>query len=115
MTVPESGGIQVNFTLDNAFFAWSQSEDFGILDNLEGRYIDDFELHNQLIQLSNENQDLVKPMANFGAGGLKALNFVIISSQVCFVFLACSVLMNQLSLKVLHEGSFFPSSFVYLL
>lgn len=80
--VPDESGIQINFTLDNAYFSWSQVEDFGILDSLEERYINNFELHNQLLQLSNEHPDLVKPMANFGTGGLKALNFIIISSEI---------------------------------
>lgn len=82
--VPEAGGIQVNFTLDNAFFAWSESEDLGILENLEERYFDSFELHDQLHQLATENSDIVMPMANFGTGGRKALTFIIISSKVIF-------------------------------
>ncbi|KFM71636.1 Carboxypeptidase D, partial [Stegodyphus mimosarum] len=80
--VPEEGYVTVNFTLDNSFIEWSQKEDFGILENIEGRYLNNFELHNELLQLANENPDLIAPMANFGKDGLKALNFVIVSSEV---------------------------------
>ncbi|XP_071039016.1 carboxypeptidase D [Parasteatoda tepidariorum] len=75
-------GIQLNFTLDNKFFEWSEKNDFGILENIDDNYVDFMELHNQLLKLSSENKALVKPMANFGRNGLKALNFIIISSEV---------------------------------
>ncbi|XP_054714208.1 carboxypeptidase D-like [Uloborus diversus] len=80
--VPQKGGIQVNFTLDNHFFHWSQTEDYGILDNIEDVYLSNSELHNELLQLSNDNRNFVKPMSNIGSDGLKTLNFVIVSSEV---------------------------------
>ncbi|GFY39431.1 carboxypeptidase D [Trichonephila inaurata madagascariensis] len=83
VVVPDdSKGIQVNFTLDNEFFDWLQKEDFGILDNLDDRYLSNFELHNSLTKLATDNPNLVKPMANFGHDGRKALNFIIISSEI---------------------------------
>ncbi|GIY90390.1 hypothetical protein CEXT_552002 [Caerostris extrusa] len=75
-------GIEVNFTLDNQFFDWLQKEDFDILDNIDDRYLNNFELHDALSTLLAENPSLVKPMANFGRNGEKALNFIIISSEV---------------------------------
>ncbi|GFW42006.1 carboxypeptidase D [Trichonephila clavipes] len=83
VVVPDdSKGIQVNFTLDNEFFDWLQKEDFGILDNIDDRYLSNFELHNSLTKLAADNPNLVKPMANFGHDGRKALNFIIISSEI---------------------------------
>ncbi|KAG8185509.1 hypothetical protein JTE90_019764 [Oedothorax gibbosus] len=83
VTVPDdSHGIEVNFTLHNDYLAWSQREDFGILDNIDDRYLSNTELHTALLNLSTENPNLVKPMANFGRDGLKALNFIIVSSKV---------------------------------
>lgn len=93
--VPEVGGIQVNFTLDNAFFAWSESEDVGILENLEERYFENFELHDQLHQLATENPNIVMPMANFGTGGRKALTFIIISSKVSFNILLINFCLQE--------------------
>lgn len=95
----------MNFTLDNAYYDWSQEEDFGILDNLEERYLDHFELSNSLIQLANENPDLIKTMANFGQDGRKALNFVIISSKVRFV-----ISFKYRGIKVAFLGFFFLSN-----
>ncbi|GFT10954.1 carboxypeptidase D [Nephila pilipes] len=83
VVVPDdSQGIQVNFTLDNEFFDWLQKEDFEILDNIDDRYLSSLELHNSLSKLAAENSNLVKPMANFGHDGRKALNFVILSSEI---------------------------------
>lgn len=83
MTVPDdTHGIEVNFTLHNDYMDWSQKEDFGILDNVDDRYLSTTELHTALLNLSTENPNLVKPMANFGHDGLKALNFIMVSSKV---------------------------------
>ncbi|XP_055924205.1 carboxypeptidase D-like [Argiope bruennichi] len=83
VVVPDdTHGIQVNFTLDNEYFDWLQKEDFGILDNIDDRYLNNIELHSSLLKLKNENPQLVKSMANIGHDGMQAFNFIIVSSEV---------------------------------
>ncbi|CAL1265429.1 unnamed protein product [Larinioides sclopetarius] len=83
VVVPDgTRGIQVNFTLDNEYFDWLQTEDFGILDNIDDRYLNNIELHNSLLKLKNENPTLVQSMANVGHDGLQTFNFIIVSSEV---------------------------------
>ncbi|XP_023220192.1 carboxypeptidase D-like [Centruroides sculpturatus] len=83
VTIIKNKGIQVNFTIETNIPSWSKSNDFGITENIQEKYLDNDELHSVMRTIAMDNEDIVRSVINNGSNNI-IVHCLVFSSQVCF-------------------------------
>ncbi|XP_067136764.1 carboxypeptidase D-like [Centruroides vittatus] len=80
VTIIKNKGIQVNFTIETNISSWSKSNDFGITENIQEKYLDNDELHSIMRTIAMDNEDIVRSVINNGSNNI-IVHCLVFSSQ----------------------------------
>nr|AMO02545.1 carboxypeptidase D [Tityus serrulatus] len=80
VTVTKNEGSQVNFTIESNISSWSKTNDFGIKENIEDKYLDNDDLHSIMRTIAMDNEDIVRSVINNGSNNI-IIHCLVFSSQ----------------------------------